>query len=329
MLLPFPQNAYVLALLAGFGATALSVPFWRAWCRKTGLLDQPGHRKIHADAVPLAGGFAVLTGLLLPLIGGWVVLCSGMLPESATALLAHGFERRGAQIGSIALGALCMVILGWFDDKHELKAAPKFAVQVLVALLVAAAGVRITLFVPSPLVNYLLTVLWILTVITAVNVFDNMNGLCAGTGAICAAGFAVIGAMHGHYLVGSLGLLIAGALLGFLPFNYPRASAFLGDSGSHLVGYLLAVVAILPHFYSSENPRPIAVVAPLIMLSVPLVDLVMVVLIRYRLGAPIWVGDNNHLSHRLVRRGWSKASTVALIWAMTAGSVLVGLLIAS
>ncbi len=328
MPLSFPYNAYALALLAGFSSTLLSLPLWRAWCRRVGLLDQPGHRKIHADAVPLAGGFAVLTGLLVPLVGGWCVLQSGILPDATTTLFSHGFEKRGLQIAAIALGALCLVVLGWLDDKHELKAAPKFGGQVLVALLVAGAGVRITLFVPNPLVNYLFTVGWILTVITAVNIFDNMNGLCAGVGAICAAGFAAVGAMHGHYLVASLGLLIAGALLGFLPFNYPRASAFLGDSGSHLVGYLLAVVAILPHFYSSANPRPIAVAAPLIMLSVPLIDLVIVVLIRYRLGVPIWVGDNNHLSHRLVRRGWSKPKAVALIWAMTAGSVLMGIWLA-
>jgi UDP-GlcNAc:undecaprenyl-phosphate/decaprenyl-phosphate GlcNAc-1-phosphate transferase len=143
---------------------------------------------------------------------------------------------------------------------------------------------------------------------------DNMNGLCAGLGAIGAALFAIVAAMNGQYLVAIIGFLMCGALLGFLPYNYPNARAFLGDAGSHLVGYLLAVLAILPHFYSEHNPRPWAVFTPLLVLAVPLADLVWVVILRWRMGKPFYVGDTNHLSHRLVRRGFSKPRAVLLIW---------------
>jgi UDP-GlcNAc:undecaprenyl-phosphate/decaprenyl-phosphate GlcNAc-1-phosphate transferase len=147
---------------------------------------------------------------------------------------------------------------------------------------------------------------------------DNMNGLCAGLGIISSWCFAIVAAVAGQYLVALLALLACGALLGFLPSNFPRASAFLGDAGSHLVGYLLAVLAILPHFFTSDNPRPLAVLTPLLILAVPLVDLVWVVLLRWRRGRPFYVGDTNHLSHRLVQRGLTPTRAVLLIWLLAA-----------
>jgi UDP-GlcNAc:undecaprenyl-phosphate GlcNAc-1-phosphate transferase len=215
-----------------------------------------------------------------------------------------------------------MVVLGWLDDKHELHPAAKFAGQLTIATLVAAAGLRITLFVPSALFSYLVTVLWILTVTNAFNFMDNMNGLCAGVGAIGAGAFALIAAIHGQYLVASLALLVTGALFGFLPYNFPKATAFLGDAGSHLVGFLLAVLAVLPHFYSKKDPDAWAVLTPLVVLAVPLFDLVWVVGLRWRIGQPFYVGDTNHLSHRLVRRGFSRTNSVVLIWLLSAAAGL-------
>ncbi len=312
----FPATAYLLAVLGGALATFATLPLWRAWCVRTGLVDDPGHRKIHDAPIPLAGGLAVLTGLLLPLLAGALALQLGLFPAGAVEKISYGFEKRGLQLAAILAGALGMVLLGWLDDKHELRAGPKFAAQVGIALLVALAGVRIKLFPESPLSPVLscgVTVLWMLTVFTAVNIMDNMNGLCAGLGAIGAAAFGATAAMQGQYLVASLALLAAGALSGFLPFNYPKASAFLGDSGSHLTGFLLAVLAILPHFYTAQNPRPLAVLAPLLVLAVPLADMVCVMWIRWRAGKPVWEGDTNHLSHRLVRRGLGKPQAVAVI----------------
>ena len=100
--------------------------------------------------------------------------------------------------------------------------------------------------------------------------------------------------MLDQYLVASIAFLAAGALLGFLPYNFPRATVVLGDAGSHLIGFLLAVLAILPHFHSPKNPNALAVLIPLLVLAVPLIDLFWVVLLRWRLGQPFYVGDNNH-----------------------------------
>lgn len=314
MPLKFPAHIYLFAFASAALVSCFSLPLWRRWANRVGLVDDPGHRKIHESPVPLAGGLAALTGLILPLLTAAIALFVFFRNETNSELLIHGFNRRGIELGAILLGAIGMVILGLLDDKHELKPAWKFFGQLVIATLVAASGVRITLFVPNVAFSYFVTILWILTVTNALNFLDNMNGLCAGLGVIASASFAFLAALDGQYLVASLGFLICGALMGFLPHNFPKATAFLGDSGSHLVGFICAVLAILPHFYTKTNPRPLAVLAPLVILAVPLFDLVSVVLIRWRAGKPFYVGDTNHISHRLVRSGLSPTKSVLLIW---------------
>jgi len=317
-LFTFPALAYGLALGAGFMVTAISLPVWRSWCRRIGLVDDPGHRKIHTEPVPLAGGLAVLTGLIVPLAAGLIALKAGFFDSGAVQALTHGFERRQLQLMALVAGAIGMVVLGWVDDRHELRAKQKFAGQVLIAAMVAAAGVRITLFVPNLAFAVLVTVLWIVTLTNALNFMDNMNGLCAGLGLVASFCFGMKAALGGQYLVALLAFLCTGALSGFLPYNFPRATVFLGDAGSHLVGYLLGVLAILPHFHTPENPSALAVLNPLLILAVPLADLLWVVVLRWRAGRPVYVGDTNHLSHRLVRQGLSPTRAVLVIWLLGA-----------
>lgn len=311
----FPFNVYLASLAGSFIVSLLALPVWRVICLRLGLVDDPGHRKIHESPVPLAGGFAVLTGIAVPLLLGVALVrwnSPYLLPSHAA--LDYGFYRRATELAAFFLGALVIVIVGALDDKYELRPLFKFSGQFAAAMLVACGGARITLFVPSLVFSYVVTVLWILTVINAFNFMDNMNGLCAGLGAVSSWFLALITMMDGQYLVAFLALLTAGALLGFLPYNFPKATAFLGDTGSHLVGYLLAVMAILPHFYTAQHPRVWAVFTPLLILAVPLGDLAWVVLLRTRLGKPFYVGDTNHLSHRLVRRGLDKPFAVLCIW---------------
>jgi UDP-GlcNAc:undecaprenyl-phosphate GlcNAc-1-phosphate transferase len=310
-------------------------------------MDDPGHRKIHAEPIPLAGGLSVFTGLLLPVIAASLLVWwqSGgthfdetllrptadvrtevppsVLSLQAAVLLRHGMDVRSIRLAGILLGALGILVVGILDDKHELKPGTKFAGQFLIALLVAACGVRITLFVHNPWFHFAITILWLVTIMNAFNFMDNMNGLCAGLGAIGAGYFALISARDGQYLVAAIAFLAFGALLGFLPHNFPRAKAFLGDAGSHLVGYILGILAILPHFYSSKHPRPLAVLIPVLVLAVPLGDMVYVVFLRWRLGHPFYHGDTNHLSHRLARHGLSKTKAVMVIWliALLSGGV--------
>lgn len=333
---------YLIAFASAFLTAFATLPLWRKWCLRTGLVDDPGHRKIHTEPVPLAGGLAVFTGFLIPtLLALLVIWIQNQFQNSATpgslaefwirhspvnsdelSRLIHGLHRRAWELTAIFLGAFGMLLVGVLDDKYELRPQTKFAAQTLVALLVAASGARITLFIPSVIFSYAITILWILTVINAFNFMDNMNGLCGGLGAIGAFYFAAVAGAAGQYLVALIAALACGALVGFLPYNFPGAKAFLGDAGSHLVGYQLAVLAILPHFHTPKDLRTWAVFSPLLILAVPLGDMAWVVLLRARLGKPFYIGDNNHLSHRLVRRGFSKAKAVLLIWLL---AILLGL----
>ena len=315
----FPATLYLFSALGSALSAAISLPLWRALCRRIGHVDNPGHRKIHDAPIPLAGGLAVLTGLLLPLLAIAAMLHWQWLDADAVQKLTHGVNRRAPQLTAILMGAIGMTFLGWLDDRHDLRPSWKFGGQLLFATLVAGAGVRVTLFVPSEIFSYAVTVLWILTVTNALNFMDNMNGLCAGLGIISAALFGALAALHAQYLVASIAFLAAGAMLGFLPFNFPRATAFLGDAGSHLIGFLLAVLAILPHFHTEKHPHPAAVLSPLLVLAVPLGDLAWVVLLRWRMGKPFYIGDTNHLSHRLVRAGTTRVQAVLIIWALAAG----------
>ena len=322
--MPFPYNVFALALISAALTTALSVPFWRNWCRRAGVMDDPGQRKLHSAPVPLAGGLAVMTGLLVPLVAGALLtlartgLSRALLNPGIARIFGHGFDKEAVQLAAIFGGALGMLLIGFWDDKLELRPAVKFSGQLLVALVVASAGVRITLFIPSVAFHYAITILWILTVVNAFNFMDNMDGLCAGLGLIGACYFGIISAGQGQFLVAAACFLITGALAGFFPYNFPKAGVFLGDAGSHLTGYLMSVLAILPHFYTVNHPQKWAVLTPLLVLAVPLGDLVWVVLLRWKMGKPFYVGDTNHLSHRLTRRGCSRTQAVLLIWLLAA-----------
>src|SRR5437879_827166 len=190
-------------------------------------MDDPGERKIHVEPIPLAGGFAVVTGLILPTMAASVLLwgltdvrtsasLQTLLPgrwldQGSVTLLVHGIGVRGMELAGILGGAIGMLAVGWLDDKHELRPGTKFLGQLIIAGIVAATGVRITLFVHNLVFSYAMTMLWIITVINAFNFMDNMNGLCAGLGAIGAWYLAIIAAGEGQYLVALIAFLTFGA----------------------------------------------------------------------------------------------------------------------
>jgi len=310
----FPELGYLTFFIGGAAATAAVMPLWRKICSRYGVVDEPGSRKIHSAAIPLAGGPAIFSGLLLALGIAGLLIAIHILDTTTVERIEYGVSHRAGQLAVILCGGLAMLSLGLLDDRYELSPGIKFFGQVLVAFLVAASGIRITLFVPSVVFSYAATILWIVTLVNAFNFVDNMNGLCGGLAAIAALLFGLSSALRGDYLVAGLSFLCAGSFCGFLPYNFPRATAFLGDSGSHLAGFMVAVLAVLPHYYSRKYPHPAAVLSPLLILAVPLFDLASVVVIRWRAGEPFYVGDNNHLSHRLVRRGLSPVKAVICIW---------------
>ena len=296
-------------------------PLCKQLSYRLGCVDQPNlERKIHTQAMPLLGGFAVFGAFALNVLVNYlfVVLAAAhlTLPDDLSVHIA-GVLSVWPKLVVLVVGGLLMVLLGAYDDRHDLSARTKLLGQIGIALLVAVSGMRVTLFLHNPVASYVLTVLWIVTITNAMNFLDNMDGLCAGIGLVCALLFALFAGIQQQYFVCVIGLALAGALLGFLPHNFKPATIFLGDAGSHFVGYMLAVLPVLGTFYRQGTPTHLPVLIPLLVLAVPLFDLVMVMWIRIKRGQPVYIGDVNHLSHRLVRLGLPQSWAVTLIYLIT------------
>jgi UDP-GlcNAc:undecaprenyl-phosphate GlcNAc-1-phosphate transferase len=319
----FPFDLYALSLFSGL-ATCLAIMHpVRLMCLRAGLVDHPGHRKIHAAPVPLAGGPALLLTLFIVIAGGaliTILIASGDGDSSAIIeRLTYAWGVRYHQLLMILAGALMVTLMGLFDDRSAMKAAPKFAVQIAAALMVSLSGIRITVFIDSVIVHHMLTVFWVLLLVNAFNFMDNMNGASAGLALISTVACAIAGHQSGQYLVPAFGFLVSGAILGFLPHNFPAGRVFLGDSGSHLLGYLVAVTTILATYYAgSLSDCRMAVLSPLLFVMVPVLDLGQVTLYRILKRRPVWIGDTNHLTHRLSRTALGKSGAVLTLWAIAA-----------
>lgn len=295
-----------------------ALPIWRTLCRKLGWIDLPRGRKNHDQPVPLAGGPAILTSIALTTAVALSALQFELFDAVVAERVLQQWNLRPILLSSIAVGTLGITFLGWVDDRYELRPAIKFLGQLMVSVGIAAAGVRCRVLPDIPFVDGILTVFWILVITNAFNFTDNMNGLCAGLATFATLGITVLAVRNGALLIGGVGATMAGALVGFLPCNYPRASAFLGDSGSHLLGFLVAILAIEPGLWSAGTAYKAHLIGPLLLVAVPVTDLLWVVAFRTWNGRPFYIGDNQHLSHQLVRRGLPPEIAVPLLWILAA-----------
>ena len=267
----------------------------------------------HQTTIPRLGG----VGLVIAFAAGTLVYLAGDFPQEYKE-----------ECLKILVSGVAMFCLGMWDDLRPIGAKKKLAGQMLIASAAYFSGISIHLAtVPFThqsldlgLWAWPLTVLWLVAMMNALNFMDNMNGLCSGVGAICALIFGGIALAHGQPLAATLAAATAGALLGFLPWNFPRAGIFLGDSGSHLTGFLLGALALMPHYYLLRDPSPtlLPVLIPVIVLALPLFDLVAVMWQRWRQGVPVYIGDTNHISHRFVRLGLSPVAAVIVLYMLTA-----------
>lgn len=309
--------------VAAAAGAAVSLPFWRMFCRRVGHVDDPGHRKIHSRPVPLAGGFAAVTGWVSGALLAWGLGRAEWSQGLTGADLWHGAtgERRLAVLCGATLGIL---LLGAWDDRRDLGPGRKLLGQTIFAGLVAAWGVRLPLPEGMALLGWCLSTLWILGVTNAFNLSDNMNGLCAGLGLIGAVFLWVSSSpARGCPELACAAAVVAGGLAGYLPYNYPRASVFLGDAGSQSVGFLMATLSLsmltLDSPSTERGPGGLPVrsaVAALGAVAIPCIDLVFVSVARTLRGQPFWVGDTGHLSHRLARTRLGKAGAVAFLWGL-------------
>ncbi len=323
-----PWELAVLCVLAAAAISAATTVVVGRGARRRGFVDRPGGHKGHQGEIALGGGIAIVAAVVLPILGVliaaqlWFRRDLSGLPGLVQTHLGGVISKSREGTGIIG-GAIVLHILGLVDDIRPLRAGIKFVVQFFVAGVLAVVFDLRVLSHLGYAVSIGVTVLWIVTIVNAFNFLDNMDGLSAGVGIIVAAVYAGVAARAGQVFVPACCLLLVGALAGFLPFNFQPASVFLGDAGSTVVGYLIAVFTILTTFYNpAHGQQPIGVVAPLIVLAVPLYDTASVILRRWRAGRPIWVGDRHHYSHRLVRGGMTVRRAVAAIWLATLATAL-------
>ncbi len=317
---------YFYVFDVSFGLALLLTPLFKRLSFQWNYVDEPDReRKIHTEAMPLLGGAAVFCAFAANVVFNYLFLLPlasrvdlPFIEMPDVKMYLDGAFSVWPKLLVIVLGGGLMVALGMYDDKYEVKAWTKLIAQIVIALLVALAGIRATVFIHNTFVTYVLTVLWIVTITNAMNFLDNMDGLCAGIGLVCSALFGLIAGIQHQYFVCLIAMSLAGALLGFLPHNFKPATIFLGDAGSHFVGYMLAILPISVTFYHhGTTPTLLPVLIPPLVLAVPLFDLVMVMWIRLRVGQPVYQGDVNHLSHRLVRLGLPQSWAVTLIYLIT------------
>lgn len=348
--------AIILAVTAGgaFALSLLSTAIARRVAPRFGYVDHPGGHKSHLAPTPYGGGVAMFLAAWLPAAAGLAVVSfadpawiKDTFGESVGVYIA-GLALRTGPAWVILAGGLALHLMGLLDDFRPLGAMPKLVVIAAVAAAVATwGGVRIGEFAGGP-ISILLTVVWLGVIINAMNFLDNMDGLSAGIGCICAAVFVACGllAPEPQVLVPAMASLFCGAMLGFLVFNFPPARIFMGDAGSLLIGYMLGVISIMTTYYRSGqgggeaadaaastavagSGSPYALAIPLVVLAVPLYDFISVMVIRISEGRNPMRGDQRHFSHRLVERGLSRRAAVLTIYLATATTGLAATLLPS
>lgn len=287
------MTTYLLIFAAALAFAVGGTPVARWVAARTGTVDRPAGHKLHLEPIPLLGGAAIYAAFIL-------------------ALLLFGDQFYIPQLVGIFIGATLVSFLGIWDDRQSISPLLKLAGQTLAALTLVATGIRVDLF-PGTTLDIVITLLWVVGITNALNLLDNMDGLSGGTAVIAAGFFLLLAALSGQFLVGSLAAALLGACLGFLRYNFNPAQIFMGDAGSLFLGFVLAAVGIKLRF--PDNTYAVTWMIPVLVLGLPIFDTTLVVFSRLRRGVnPFTTGGKDHISHRLVARGWTHREAVMALY---------------
>ncbi len=310
--------AFLLAFIVSFMAT----PYTIKLAHKIGAVDIPkDERRMHKKAMPKFGGPAVILGFLVSTI--YLLIVMGM---ENTINLA-GQEQYGMKLIGMFLGICIITITCVIDDIKPIKPITKLSGQLVAAIVAVAFGIRIgdidlAFFSTSELgevFSAILTVLWIVGVTNAINLIDGLDGLSSGISVISAISLLVIFVLNGSPLVSIILITaLAGALVGFLPFNFAPAKTFIGDTGSNFLGYSLSIISILG---MAKTYTMAVIVLPLIVLGLPIFDTIWAIIRRLIKGKSIkaiFKADKGHLHHRIVAKGFSQKQAVLILYGLSA-----------
>ncbi len=310
--------AFVLAFVVTFVATPYTIKI----AKKVGAVDIPkDERRMHKKSMPKFGGPAVILGFLVSTIYLLIVM------SMEKSINLFGFEEYwrkllGFLIGIGIISAFCVV-----DDIKTIKPFTKLIGQILAAIAAVLAGIRIE-GVTLPFLNFpemhqvtsvILTIAWVVIVTNAINLIDGLDGLSSGISVISAVSLLIIFVLNGSSMVSVILITaLAGALVGFLPFNFSPAKTFIGDTGSNFLGYSLAIISILG---SAKTYTAAVIVLPLIVLGLPIFDTLFAIVRRMIKGKSIkavFKADKGHLHHKLVARGYNQKQAVLILYGISA-----------
>lgn len=296
---------WLYILFFAWSLAAVLTPIAIALSRQTKCMDYPSGRKDHSDATPLLGGLAIIGAFGLALLVSF---------------------HYSAPMKGVGLGGLLIWLLGVLDDRYSLSASLKLIVQLAAVAILFLFNVHFT-FLPNTPVGiageYLLTAVWVIGILNAVNFLDGMDGLASGMSAIIAGFLALVALQTNQYYFSAVALALLGACVGFLPYNFRwkrSARIFLGDNGSTFLGFILASAAIMGDWAEDDVA---ALIVPIVLMGVPIFDMTMTTVTRFGTGKVRTLGQwlsytgRDHLHHRLAALGIGRGTAVLVIWALT------------
>lgn len=316
------MNTYfALFLIATIGSLVIT-PLMRRFCERFRLLDFPGDkRRVHVKAIPRLGGVAVFLSCALAL---------STLPF-VDNLLTQTLRSQVSDLFLAFVPATLVFLLGVYDDLRGANAVVKFVTLGLIATLFFVLGGRVdALSVPLvgtvhlPLVvSYIVTLLWLVGIANAFNLIDGMDGLASGAALFASLVILVVSVAQGRPLMIVVALVLCGSLAGFLRYNFNPASIFLGDSGALFVGFTLAALSVLG---TQKAATAVAVVVPILAFGFPMVDTAMTMGRRLVSRHPVFEGDDEHIHHMLLARGWSQRKVALVLYGVCASFGLAALI---
>ena len=317
--------AFLLAFITAFMMTPYSIKL----AKKVGAVDVPkDNRRMHHKPIPKLGGVAVIAGFVV----SFIYLVITLSIEDSSRLNLFGIEEYGKKILGFFVGVLILGITCFIDDVKTIKPLAKLSGQLLAAIAVVVSGIRIIEVIPffesavlNEAVSMILTVIWIIVITNAINLMDGLDGLSSGITMISCISLLIIFSLNNSPLIAIIMITaLAGALCGFLPFNFNPAKTFMGDVGSNFLGFCLAVVSILGF---AKGYTLIAIIAPILALGVPIFDTLFAMVRRFLKGQPMLKPDGAHIHHRLLKHGFNQRQAVLILYTITSALCIVAVLI--
>lgn len=317
----------VVSFALSLGATGIARKVGDRLAAHDGL-GVDGQIKAEIRRVPNTGGLGIAVTLLCVL--GGTAIAAWLWPDSANdssqlADLAAGVRENTTLLVSFLVGLFVVHVVGVIDDRKPLPWQPKLLVMLLVPIaVVLVSQTRVLTLLDAHVggswLSVLVTAFWFAVVMNAMNFLDNMDGLAGGLGVIVCAGLLAISVVNGQWIIGAGSAVLLGASAGFLPHNFPRARVFMGDGGSLALGFTIAFLTVRLNYADSGSgdPQWHLLFVPIVLLAIPLYDFVSVVLLRLSQGKSPFVGDLQHFSHRMARRGLGSRGAVVSIWMLAA-----------